>query len=681
MLASFILRFLDFYFSEQSRWIHWLPVGLILGILTYFSLQNEPTVLSYMGTLSLASLSFIHIKKYPQYKLIPYIIVGFCVGFCISGIQTHFNRTPMFKEVQISKNISGYIESIENHPYKDNDSCRIILDHIKIDHIAYPARLRLNIYRETTKNLQIGDKLTIAGKIYPIPMPCSIHGYFARRAAFLQRIGGTINITEFLSCRKAKVNSFKQLRFNLTRKLLENLDRPYGSIAAALVTGDRSYIPKELRQSFIDAGLAHVLAISGLHLSIIAGLVFLLLRRLVCLVPVSLTYFSAKKVSACLTILATMFYMALANFGIPVQRSFIMITLAMLAICLDRTAFSMRSLSIAAFFILVIAPESVLSASFQLSFIAVLGLLAFYESAWFNIREKVFKNTSDFLGAKKILMMLLGILGTTIIASIVTTPYSISFFQRFTTQAILGNLLAIPIISLIVMPLGLLSVLSLMFYKKSIFFWFWNKSLTLLCLIAEKISLLPGASIQVEAVPSYILLMFSMGMLWICIWRKFWRWAGLIPIVCSIVLWKFSELPIAYINAKNDIMAYKNNNVMHVSSLTRNTFATNNWAQEWGISKVKEWKYLYHFLDEKTLLIVSPKEALEYLHKKSHANPINTIITFGYEKTLKKHGFKIHRVIDRNIIQYEEGLAIYSCPIRILFLKDYFGSRPWCTKY
>ena len=111
----------------------------------------------------------------------------------------------------------------------------------------------------------------------------------------------------------------------------------------------------------------------------------------------------------------------------------------------------MRSLAIAAVVVLIFSPQSLLSASFQLSFAAVLGLLAFYESAWPRLQEKLIKNSSNFLGFKKLLWGIFGILMTTLIASLATTPFSVAFFQRFTAQAILGNLLAIPLVGFLIL--------------------------------------------------------------------------------------------------------------------------------------------------------------------------------------------------------------------------------------
>ncbi len=684
LIENLKLKLLAAYFAEHSRWVHWFPVGLIFGIGTYFNLDQEPNAWVYIFIFLLGIIAALWIYKNPSTGLGFCIIAGFSVGFCLIGVRVHFNTTQMFKTTQENADISGRIESIENHPYKDDGTYRIILDRVKINDTNYSAKLRLNISGELAQELQIHDQLKVDASIYPIPMPSSLHGYFARRAAYLQGIGGTARMNEVSNHQRAAAKPFSQYRHTLTQKLLSHLKEPYGGIASALVTGDRSYIPHKLRQSFADAGLAHVLAISGLHLSLVAGLVFLLLRRLMCLWPAFSMVFSPKKVAACMAVIASMFYMGLANFGIPVQRSFIMITLAMLAVCLDRTAFSMRSLALAAIVVLMFSPQSLLSASFQLSFAAVLGLLAFYESAWHVLQEKVFQHSSNFLGLKKVLWGVFGIFMTTLIASLATTPYSMAFFQRFTAQAILGNLLAIPLVGFFVMPLGLFSVLFLAFGGSDILFWLWEKSLNLLCLIAQKIALLPGAAIQVKAVPSHALVIFSFGMLWVCLWKKAWRWLGMIPIALGIILWRSFELPFAYISQQNDIMAFLHEGVVYVSdNAKRNAFTIDIWGQEWGASQQQKWEQEYHhFQSPNLVLITSPKEGIEYLHDiMNEGAKVDAVITFGYERTLKKHGFRIPKVIDRNIIQYEGGVAVYKNPLRFYFLKTYFGTRPWCVSF
>lgn len=668
------------YYTEHYRWVHWLPVGLIFGIAFYFNLSHEPGILTYLTLALFIIISIIFAQKNKQFIFFSYLFCGFCIGFCLIGTKVNSNKTVMFKDSKNISFISGTIESAENHPYKTDATFRLILDNVKINGNLYAAKVRLNVPAQFTKNWEIGDQVSADVSIYPIPMPISLHGYFARRAAFLQEIGGTAKLQKLISTTQSSVTYFAKYRHKLTQTLLANLNEPYGAIAAALVTGDRSYIPTELRQSFADAGLAHVLAISGLHLSLIAGLIFLLVRRLLCLWLAFSNRFPTKKIAAILAAIASGFYMVIANFGIPVQRSFVMICLAMLAICLDRTAFSMRSIAIAATIVLILAPQSLLSASFQLSFAAVLGLLAFYESAWPQLQDKVMNNSSDFLGLKKIIWSIFGILMTTLVASLATTPYSIAFFQRFTAQAILGNVIAIPLVGLLVMPLALFNVIFLTFGGSSTLFWLWEQSLAILCAIAELVAQLPGAAIHVKSVPEYALATFSFGMLWLCIWKKSWRWLGLAPILLSILFWRTHELPIAYISNQCDVMAFLDSETVYVSDGKRNQFACDIWTQEWGVNHQTPWPHkCCYFKDLNLILIASPKDGIEYL-KQSRIDP-QIIITFGYAKTLKKHDITANQIIDRNIIQYGGGIAIFRKPPYVCFLNTYFGNRPWCCNF
>ncbi len=131
-------------------------------------------------------------------------------------------------------------------------------------------------------------------------------------------------------------------------------------------------------------------------------------------------------------------------------------------------------------------------------------------------------------------------------------------------------------------------------------------------------------------------------------------------------------------------MAYHQDNVVYISdNAKRNAFAIDVWAQEWGISQRQKWdKEYHHFQTPNLLLIASPKDGIEYLHEIiDEGAHVDAVITFGYERTLKKHGFRIAKVIDITVIQYEGGVAVYKNPLRFCFLKTYFGLRPWCVSF
>jgi 5-hydroxyisourate hydrolase-like protein (transthyretin family) len=205
--SNFLTKLLSAYFSEQSRWIHWFPVGLLFGIAIYFTLSTEPGWFVYVFLFFLATISIVCVLKNPNFRLASYIIIGICTGFCLMGERVHFNTTQM----------KGRIESIENHPYKNDGTYRFVLDQVHINDAHYSAKLRLNISEKFAQNLEIHDQLNVEGTIYPIPMPSSLHGYFARRAAYLQNIGGTASVKKVLNHKKAEKKPFAQYRHALTQ--------------------------------------------------------------------------------------------------------------------------------------------------------------------------------------------------------------------------------------------------------------------------------------------------------------------------------------------------------------------------------------------------------------------------------------------------------------------------------
>lgn len=666
------------YFKEQERLLHWLPVGMILGISAYFSLKTEPETISTLLIVAIGILA-IFLKNQANWRFLIFQIIGFSIGFALIFFKVHQLSTSMLENNLDDIEVTGTISAITKNAYKDAETLRLVLSNVSVANEPINSNIRLNISTEQAAELDINDVITIKANLYQIPMPCSLHGYFARRAAYLNNIAGTAKFLELIEITPAKDPIFAKTRQNVTINILKNMQKPYGAIGTALVTGECSYIPRQLRQQFADAGLAHVLAISGLHLSLIAGLVFLLIRRSLCIYQPFAIRYPIKKLAAFITVIVCWFYMALANFGIPIQRSFIMITLAMFAICINRTAFSMRSLVIACFIVLLLTPESVISASFQLSFAAVLGLLAFYESCWQNIHDKLFQKSGNFLILKKIILNIAGIFATTLIASLATTPFSIASFQRFSLVAILANLLAIPLVGMFVMPLALICTISLSFDGWSLAFSCWQLSLQILCAIATWTASLPGAAILTKAVPSSALIIFAYGMLWFCLWKKSWRWFGILPMVIGFFMWRVHEMPIAYVDERVSTIAIHDENRVYILGNTNNDFAINIWLQEWGNNSKQNIDSGYLWLEKyKTILISNPKEGIEYILDNNHN--IDTVLTVGYENTLKKYEIQPKLIIDRNIIKHHKGLALFAKSPRVVYLDQYFGNRPWCQQ-
>ena len=167
---------------------------------------------------------------------------------------------------------------------------------------------------------------------------------------------------------------------SVNARIRASLPGERGEIAAALITGERAGISDEDNQAMRNSGLFHILSISGLHMVIMAGTVFWLVRALLALFPSLALSFPIRKWAAAAALAAALFYLLLSGAAVPTVRSWIMMSIVLLAVLLDRPALTMRNVALAALLILVIAPESLFDPSFEMSFAAVVGLVALVEA-------------------------------------------------------------------------------------------------------------------------------------------------------------------------------------------------------------------------------------------------------------------------------------------------------------
>lgn len=262
----------------------------------------------------------------------------------------------------------------------------------------------------------------------------------------------------------------------------------------------------------------HILSISGLHMAIMAGTVFWLVRALALFPAIALRY-PIRKWAAASAILAAFFYLALSGEAVPTVRSWIMTSLVLLAVMLDRPALTMRNVALAALAILIVAPESLFDPSFQMSFAAVIGLIALYE--WLSKRER--GGLEDVSLAWRALriggFLFWGAALTAIVAGFAVAPFAVYHFHRMTHFGLLANLLATPLISLLVMPMALLSLVAIPFGLET---WPLNAmgvGIELMVSIGEWVAGLPGAVTVLPAISGFALAVMVIGGLWFCLWQ------------------------------------------------------------------------------------------------------------------------------------------------------------------
>jgi competence protein ComEC len=326
------------------------------------------------------------------------------------------------------------------------------------------------------------------------------------------------------------------LRLTMSGRVRAALPGPEGAISAALITGERAGISEEDNSAYRDSGLFHVLSISGLHMAL-AGLgVFWIVRALLALWPwVALTQ-PIKKWASVAALIAATFYLFISGAEAPAVRSYIMLGAMLLAVLADRPALNMRAVGISALLILLFQPESAIEPSFQMSFAAVIGLVALAE--WHRARER--DDPPDpsrfFTALRRARRYVVGLMLTSIVAGIATAPLAIYHFDRAPGYSLLANLLATPVVGTVIMPAACLTVVSMPFGLEYWPLQAMGWGVRTMTDIAYFVAALPGAVRLVPAWSSAVLMLIVGGGLWAGLWQRRWRWLGAVPIAAGLLL-------------------------------------------------------------------------------------------------------------------------------------------------
>lgn len=281
----------------------------------------------------------------------------------------------------------------------------------------------------------------------------------------------------------------ERIRGTMTRRITEAAGGgEAGAIAAALVTGERTGIPDDAETWLRGVGLAHVLSISGLHLAIVAGSALLLLRSGLALVPALALNYPVKKIAAVVALLVAALYLLLSGGNVATQRAFVMLAVMLAAVIADRPALTLRNVSIAALVVVVAAPHSVTTASFQMSFAATLSLVAGY-GAIMRRRGGAKAPPAGQPLAWRLLAgagaTILGIVVSSLVAGAATAPFAAYHFHRVAPFGLVANVLTLPIFTMVVMPLGLVGSLLMPFGLDGWCFRLMGLSLDLVLWVSE----------------------------------------------------------------------------------------------------------------------------------------------------------------------------------------------------
>ncbi len=519
-------------FAEQERLISWVPFCFAAGIALYFALPIEPSLWLSLGVFELWLLLFYLLRNRNLHLLFLAGII-FCAGFLNIQARTLYQA----KNIEnISNKTTTYLRGQIRHiSYSEQGKMRLALQNVADFDRPLAGNFRITV-QPALHEAQIGQCVEMIATVFPREALPVLNGYRLDRKYFyesMSSIGYSDSEAFIIECpQNAAHNQFmtalNALRRQITGYIGSILPTAQSGVADAVLIGEKTLIPPQIIENFRNSGLAHFLSVSGLHLGAIAGLVFFIVRLLLSLFPSIALKFDIKKIAATTAIIFSAFYLLVSGIAIPAQRAFIMTTVVLIGIIFNRQAISLRMVSFAALAVLIIAPQALITISFQMSFAAVYALVAFYE----NYKLRPYKKRGVI---NTMWLYLLGIVVCDLVASLATAPFSLYHFHRLALYTSLGNLLAGPLIGLYLMPLVLLCLTALPFHLAFYPLKALDYGLDILNRITDFVAHLPHSVWQTDALPFWGFMLIICGGFWLCVWRRRWRWWGLLPIACGII--------------------------------------------------------------------------------------------------------------------------------------------------
>jgi competence protein ComEC len=419
------------------------------------------------------------------------------------------------------------VESVQ--PLAERDSVRLVVR--PAPGSGLPPLLRANVPADKAPPLGPGDGVRLRAWLMP-PSPAAVPGaYDYSRAAWFQGIGGTGRVLDIARVGGPKAGGWSTamaaLRQRLGDHIATRLGGGEGGIAVALATGDQGRIDEADSEAMRRAGLAHLLSVSGLHLTAVVGAVMLLTLKLLALSPTLALRFRLTLWAAGAAAAAGIGYTLLTGAEVPTIRSCVAALLVLAGIALGREALTLRLVAVGALIVLLLWPDSLAGPSFQLSFAAITAIVALHDHA----AVRALLATREEAVPLRVGRFLLGLVLTGLVVEAALTPIALYHFHRTGLYGAFANIVAIPLTTFVVMPLEALALLFDGAGLGAPFWWAAGKALGFLLALAHRTADAPGAVAMLPEVPDGAFALMMAGGLWLCLWRGPVRRWGAAPVL------------------------------------------------------------------------------------------------------------------------------------------------------
>ncbi len=565
--------------AQRGHLFHWVPVCLALGIGWYFMLRFEPSQTLFWG-VGTGALILLLLSRMLGDALGPFALAVALVGagFILAGWRAHDVAGPVLG-FRYYGPVEGRVVGIDR---SSSDALRLTLDQVVLERTTpsrTPTRVRISLHGDAELGVvpQPGMRVMTTGHLSPPGGPVEPGGFDFQRHAWFGQLGAVgytrVPVLAIASAEDGQAGlAVFRIRMAAAARVMEVLPGDDGGFAVAVTTGARSAISQDALEDLRASNLAHLLAISGLHMGLLSGFVFALLRVGFALVPPLALRVPARKLAAGGALVAAAGYLALSGGNVATERAFIMAAVALCAIMVNRRAISLRGVAIAAVIVLILRPEALLGPGFQMSFAATTALVAVF--GWM-------RDGRVTIGPKWV-QPVIGVLLASGISGLATAPIGAAHFNTVSHYGLIANLTAVPMMGMIIIPSAVLALFLGLFGLEAVGLKIMGLGLQWILWVADTVANWDGARSFVHGPGLWVLPMLTLGFLWLVLWQGRSRLIGLAPMLVSFVIWAQTDRPAGLIAENGTLVGVMTQDGRALSKAKGAGFIARNWLENDG---------------------------------------------------------------------------------------------------
>lgn len=554
----------------------WVPMFIGTGIGGWFSLSWEPGLTVYAGAV-LVLLLCLALRLWGGEAGHPFAAALACLalGVLACGLRLALVQAPML-DFRYYGPVTGRVVTIDR---SQTDALRITLDRVQLDRVRasrLPERVRISLRGTVPGHMPFpGEVVMVTATLQAPDGPVEPGSFDFRRMAFFDRLGavGYTNAPVVLWQAAPDGWSVASVRRDLAVALMRAAPGDPGGFIAGIMTGDRSGLSREAVQALRDTNMAHLLAISGMHMAFLTGFVFAGVRMGIAAVPPLALRVNGKKLAAVVALGVAAFYLALSGANVATERAFIMVSVMLGAVLLDRKALTLRSVAIAGVILLLWQPETMLEPGFQMSFAATVALIAGFRA----VNRRVVAGHLP-----KWAMPVFTLVLSSAIGGFATAPYAAAHFNRYADYGLIANLLTVPVMGSVVMPAGAVAGLLAPFGLAGLPLWVMERGSAWILWVAHWVAGWNGSVTAVVAPGPGVLPLVTFAGALLILLRGRARAVSLGPALVAALLWWGTERPLVLISADGGLVGVLGEEGRALSAPRGAGFAAQNWLENDG---------------------------------------------------------------------------------------------------